>query len=338
MGSCCGKTTKIHRAKYTNNSGKILNETYYMDTKPIGEGAFAKVYKGYLLSNISQKVAIKKVDKTRLGRDDLKAIGDEITVLQRLSHPNILKYIDSIEDRKHMCIVTEFIEGTTLAELMSTFGKFTEFETANIAFQIASAIAHWHQKNISHRDIKPDNIIINDDMKATLIDFGLSKIRTNICFTSMIGSPWYMSPEVFEGKYGSKCDVWSLGVLIYKMISGTFPFNGSSLKEIKNDIFSRTLEFNDKIWKQITPIWIDLLKRMLVVDPNKRISASGVLKHKWFKKSGEDSIQFDTIHSTKNIFESSIKISRIENKREQYHDLVEGDTVNIFINIIERNI
>lgn len=113
-----------------------------MENKPIGEGAFAKVYKGHLLENTSQFVAIKKVDKSRLGREDLKAIGDEIAVLQRLNHPNILKYLDSIEDRKFMCIVTEFIEGNTLADLMATFGKFTEFETANIAYQMVSAIAH----------------------------------------------------------------------------------------------------------------------------------------------------------------------------------------------------
>lgn len=273
MGSCCGKGTKIHKAKYTNNSGKIINETYFMENKPIGEGAFAKVYKGHLLANTSHKVAIKKVDKTKLGREDLKAIGDEIAVLQRLNHPNILKYIDSVEDRKFMCIITEFIEGNTLADIMATFGKFTEFETANIAYQMISAICHCHQKNVSHRDVKPDNIIVNDEMKATLIDFGLSKIRTDKCFTSMIGSPWYMSPEVFEGKYGNKCDVWSLGVLMYKMISGSFPFNGSSLKEIKNDIASRPLEFSDKVWLKISPALIDLLKRMLVVDPNKRISA-----------------------------------------------------------------
>lgn len=138
-----------------------------------------------------------------------------------------------------------------------------------------------------------------------------------------------MSPEVFEGNYSNKCDVWSLGVLIYKMISGNFPFNGSSLKQIKNDIASRPLEFTDQIWSKTSPVLIDLLKRMLVVDPNKRISAGNVLKHKFFKKSIDDSVQFDTIHSTKNCLELSSKLIKRENKRSRYNELVDQDTKNI---------
>lgn len=303
MGMWHGTSSKVYRIKFTGNAGKSIKEIYHMDQFPIGQGAFAKVFKGHQLSDPNFKVAIKCIDKTYLKPDDLKVIDQEVLVLRELNHPNIVKYYDSIEDRFYLWIITEFWPGSTLGGYIKSSKRIGEKRAASIVYQILKAVQYCHSKDISHRDMKPDNIMIDENMNVKLIDFGLSKLTSSSKLKSVLGSPQYMSPEVSTGVYSNKCDIWPIGVMLYEMISGEVPFHGRWVTDIKAKIESKSLSFVNKIWSKISPEWIDLIQSMLKVNPDKRISAKKALKHKWFKKIPNDSAIYDTISSTKNIIE-----------------------------------
>jgi calcium-dependent protein kinase len=249
MGGCGSKTTN-QDVSITKHAGKQIKKQYHISHEVIGKGAFAQVFKGNSISNPDLIVAIKSINKANMGQDDLDAIGDEIKALQALDHPNIVKYFDVYEDNKYMFIVTEFCEGSTLMDLLTIKKHFSETETKHIIMQITSAINHCHMIKVSHRDIKPTNIMIDDDMNVTLIDYGLSKLTSTNRFKSIIGSPMYMAPEVFKGSYSNKCDIWSLGVLTYHLITGNPPFDGGSIDEVKKKANSGKIKFSSPVWRR----------------------------------------------------------------------------------------
>lgn len=180
-----------------------------------------------------------------------------------------------------MFIITELIEGKTLGHQLKERKNYSEEDAVIILNQLASAVRHCHSKNITHRDIKPDNIMIDDELNATLIDFGLSKLKSKNGFKSIIGSPLYMSPEVYDGKYNNKCDIWALGVLIYHMISGTLPFKGDNLEQVQHNARRSKLKFEGKVWRKISSECKELIKNMIVVDPKMRFTAEQVTEHAW---------------------------------------------------------
>ena len=188
---------------------------------------------------------------------------------------------------------------------MKSSKRVGEKRAINIVHQILKAVEYCHSKDISHRDMKPENIMIDENNNIKLIDFGLSKFTINAKLKSVLGSPQYMSPEVSTGIYSNKWDIWPIGVMLYEMISGELPYHGRWVKDIKFWIESKSLSFVNKIWSKISPECIDLIKWMLKVNPDNRISAKKALKHKWFKKLTLDEPINDTICSTKNIIELS---------------------------------
>lgn len=228
------KTNQVFVCEESIDAKKILQTRYRISHGIIGKGAFAKVYKGTSLSNPKLKVAIKAFKKNNLFEADIKAIEAEVKVLSTLDHPNIVRYYESIADSKHLYIVTEYIEGETLAKrLTKTQKPFSEEDAAFILHQLASAIYHCHSNNIVHRDIKPDNIMIDKDLNITLIDFGLSKVFSKKkLLRSKAGSPLYMAPEISQEKYSNKVDTWSFGILMYILLSARLPFSGRTPEEV----------------------------------------------------------------------------------------------------------
>ena len=210
---------KIHKGK---NAASIIHQIYTLDPEPIGKGAFACVYKAYRTLNPELKVAIKMIDKQFINNVIMKTIKLENKVLTTLDHPNIVKYYDHHEDESFIFIVTNFIEGRTLGSVV--FENKGEHELCDILYQLTSAIAHWHSNNVAHRDIKPDNVIIDDKGKVTLIDFGLSKWSQSYDrMNSLVGTPAFMAPEVLTQDYSLAWDIWSLGVLFYNLLAGFIP-------------------------------------------------------------------------------------------------------------------
>ena len=171
-------------------------------------------------------MAVKVLDKSKLS-DSLDMLIDEVAILNALDHPNIVKYYETYNDKKYLYLVMEYVTGMPLFDKISQAegNSFTEAVAARYMKDLFKAISHCHAQNIVHRDIKPDNIMITENNNVRLIDFGLSKApRTNEKLTTRAGTPYYMAPEVLAGSYCLKADLWSLGVVLYTMVSGYLPF------------------------------------------------------------------------------------------------------------------
>lgn len=188
----------------------------------------------------------------------------------------------------------ELCDGEELFEHLTSIGKFSEADAAKIIKQILSAIKHLHDKNIAHRDLKPENIIFMKSNEKTeinikLIDFGLSKllgINGKIMMTKL-GTPYYVSPEVLEGNYDKRCDLWAVGVIAFILLSGSPPFNGRNEIEVFNKIRCCDYEFPEKQWNYISEDAKDFIAKLLHPDPNKRMTAEHGLKHLWLINASE---------------------------------------------------
>jgi len=149
--------------------------------------------------------------------------------------------------------------------------------------KLFGALNHMHSQGIIHRDIKPENIMVSTNDELKLIDFGLSKRQQgNKKLKTIAGTPYYMAPEVLDGHYDSKCDCWSLGVLLYVFMSGYLPFQGNNRNDVFYKIKKAGYHFNHAEFKSCSKSVIDLIEKLLIVDPNKRLSAGQALKHEWF--------------------------------------------------------
>ena len=276
--------------------------TNYIKIKELGAGSFAKVY---LVQNKKTKEvnACKELTKNKI--NNLERLKEEINIMSNCDHPNIIKLLEVYENTISIELIMEQCQGgcvfDNLVKKIEAEGKaYTEKEAAVIFKQIMSAINYCHEQGICHRDLKLENVLFLTKEKNSpikLIDFGLSKhikrkkinpIGKNKNYKAMnmrskVGSPHYISPEVLEGKYTQKCDIWSAGVMLYVMLSGYFPFDGDTNKEIYAAIKSKKFDFNDKQWNNISNEAKDLIKHMLC-DENKRYNVENILNHPWLKK------------------------------------------------------
>ena len=150
------------------------------------------------------------------------------------------------------------------------------------------AINHCHAQGVIHRDIKPENIMITSSGSVRLIDFGLSKAAQQKRLTTVAGTPYYMAPEVLDSDYGQKADIWSLGVLLYTLVSGYLPFQGSSSAEVFRKIKDAEYHFNHAEFKAVSAECKDIISKLLVVNTKKRLTGHQALKHPWFTQLGLD--------------------------------------------------
>ena len=202
------------------NALKDLQRLYEIDKTPYAKGAFGEVYKAKSSSDKDTLFAIKRIDIEGLTQKKTNKILSEADILNTLDHPNIVKYYEIYEDSKSLYIIMEQCQGITIYDKLASGGKIYEDEAAKISQQMLRAVYHCHTNSVTHRDIKLENIIINEFGSAKLIDFGLSKDATaKELLKSMAGTPYYMAPEILSGKtYNEKVDIWSLGVVIYIML------------------------------------------------------------------------------------------------------------------------
>lgn len=166
-------------------------------------------------------------------------------------------------------------------------------------------MAYFHDINVVHRDIKPENVLIDKELNNTLkiIDFGTSiQIKENEFLTNTHGTSYYIAPEVLNKRYNKKCDVWSVGVIMYILLSGKPPFDGANDTEITDNVKIGTFHMKDKIWKDISQDAKSLIKSMLTFDPSQRVTAREALKHKWFENAPDVAINIDLMkESLKNL-------------------------------------
>ena len=200
----------------------------------------------------------------------------EVDILKNLNNPNIVKLYEVYEDNTRIYLVTEFFEGVELFDEITTPGRFNEASAAHVMKQLLSAVQYCHKKNVCHRDIKPENIMINPKNKDQIkvIDFGTSQPYGQEHMHLVFGTPYYIAPEVLQGDYDKQCDMWSIGVILFMMMSGCPPFSGANDQIIIQNVRKGEYSFNPLYWSDKSDAVKDLITKLLEKDPKKRCTAS----------------------------------------------------------------
>ena len=262
----------------------------YKKKKFLGEGSFATVY--LVQNRITDSIRAMKVIKksANASEEDEKDITNEINILKIMDHPNVLKIFEFYSNKESYSIITEFCSGGDLFQEITENGPFSEKYTAYVMFQIFSAINYCHNMNIIHRDLKPENILILDRNKSNfprikICDFGTSKmVEKGSVQRKLVGSSYYIAPEVINKNYNEKCDIWSCGVILYILLSGRPPFGGEDDQEIMENVKIGKYDIDCTPFNKASKSVIDLIQKLLIMDKNKRITAQEALNHPWFKE------------------------------------------------------
>ncbi|KAK7127208.1 hypothetical protein R3I94_018404 [Phoxinus phoxinus] len=258
----------------------------YRLLKTIGKGNFAKVKLArHVLTG--REVAVKIIDKTQLNPTSLQKLFREVRIMKVLNHPNIVKLFEVIETEKTLYLIMEYASGGEVFDYLVAHGRMKEKEARAKFRQIVSAVQYCHQKRIVHRDLKAENLLLDADMNIKIADFGFSNEFTiGSKLDTFCGSPPYAAPELFQGKKydGPEVDVWSLGVILYTLVSGSLPFDGQNLKELRE----RVLRGKYRIPFYMSTDCENLLKKLLVLNPGKRGSLEQIMKDRWMNVGHEE--------------------------------------------------
>uniref|UniRef100_A0A673MXR5 MAP/microtubule affinity-regulating kinase 3 n=1 Tax=Sinocyclocheilus rhinocerous TaxID=307959 RepID=A0A673MXR5_9TELE len=257
----------------------------YRLLKTIGKGNFAKV-KLARHTLTGKEVAIKIIDKTQLNPTSLQKLFREVRIMKTLHHPNIVQLFEVIETEKTLYLVMEYASGGEVFDYLVSHGRMKEIEARAKFRQIVSAVHYCHQKNIVHRDLKAENLLLDADANIKIADFGFSNEFTlGNKLDTFCGSPPYAAPELFQGKKydGPEVDIWSLGVILYTLVSGSLPFDGQNLKELRE----RVLRGKYRVPFYMSTDCEGILRRFLVLNPSKRCTLEQVMKDKWMNAGYE---------------------------------------------------
>ncbi|KAK3097997.1 hypothetical protein FSP39_015178 [Pinctada imbricata] len=271
--------------KALHHSG-IVRVGYYEIERTIGKGNFAVVK---LATHIATKtkVAIKIIDKTQLDDDNLTKIFREIKIMKLLKHPHIIRLYQVMETERMLYLVTEYASGGEIFDHLVAHGRMNEKEARKKFKQIVAAVSYCHSRHIVHRDLKAENLLLDANLNIKIADFGFSNFfSSNNMLKTWCGSPPYAAPELFEGKeYAAPgVDIWSLGVVLYVLVCGALPFDGSTLMSLRG----RVLGGKFRVPFYMSTECENLIKQMLTVDPAKRITIDQILNHRWMKQGEED--------------------------------------------------
>ena len=280
------ETFKIDKKILIGKAKGDIREKYKIGRK-LGEGSFGEVYLS-TDKKTKKKVAVKVLPKTKSHNENRNSeILNEIEILKTLEHQNIVKIYEFYEGKSNFYIITEFCNEGNLKRkiLQNTF--LSEIELASIMFQLFSAISYCNTKNIMHRDLKLENIMLNDKTLYNLpfikiIDFGTAKIYENEYENLIIGTLFYMAPEVLNKQYNEKCDMWSLGVVMYYLFTKKFPFQGQTKPKLINAIENCNYNLNLGPLKNASNELKDLIQQLFKKNVNERISVNEALNHPWF--------------------------------------------------------
>lgn len=279
--------TGKENAKEESFDGKI--ESYTLG-KEIGHGSYAVVKRGEHHGNQDKEYAIKMYDKKKsFTARKKRGVMHEIQILKSLENVNIVKFYESIEDSNYLYLVFEYVKGGSLFDYLNSKPgkKVNEKEARRIFSQIVKAIQYCHHKNVVHRDLKLDNILLDENKNMKIIDFGFAVVVNTVCKLNLFcGTSLYMAPEIINRQdyWGPPVDIWSLGVILYTMLSGRFPFRGSNDMELYKSISRGTY---------INPVGTslsaqELIAKLLCSNPAKRPTCDEILKDPFMEISNED--------------------------------------------------
>ena len=304
-----------------NNKNKNLLSEYNI-IKIIGRGNFSIVKLGeHKLTK--EKVAIKIMKKSQIiNQDDLIRIDREIQMLKSLNHENVIKIYNIFEDLKRFYIIMEYCENGELFNRIVEKNRLTEDESAIFYYQLINGLEYIHKNNIIHRDLKPENLLLSKDDILKIIDFGLSNYsRYDILLDTPCGSPCYASPEMVNGQRynGFLTDIWSTGIILYAMICGYLPFEDNNDGKLFEKIFYCKIHYP----KHIGELPLDLLKKIIVSDPCKRITLEQIKQHPFYLKG-------------KSLFNQKNEMKKNNNKKISVKNITPNINYKILKNILKK--
>ncbi|CAK8571275.1 unnamed protein product [Lathyrus sativus] len=267
-----------------------LKEFYNLGQK-LGQGQFGTTFL-CVEKATGKEYACKSILKRKLlTEEDVEDVRREIQIMHHLAgSQSIVSIKEASEDAVAVHVVMELCSGGELFDRIVERGHYTERKAAKLARTIVGVIQSCHSLGVMHRDLKPENFLFvnqQEDSPLKAIDFGLSAFfKPGEIFNDVVGSPYYVAPEVLRKRYGPEADVWSAGVILYILLCGVPPFWGESEQEIFEAILHSDLDFTSDPWPGISESAKDLVKKMLVRDPSKRLSAFDVLRHPWIQVDG----------------------------------------------------
>ncbi|KAI3777562.1 hypothetical protein L1987_47362 [Smallanthus sonchifolius] len=264
-----------------------ISDSYILG-RELGRGEFGVTY---LCTDreTKQLFACKSISKKKLRTAiDVEDVRREAAIMSMLpDHPNVVKLRDTFEDHEAVHLVMELCEGGELFDRIVARGHYSERAAAGIAKTVAEVVKMCHENGVIHRDLKPENFLFankkeNSALKA--IDFGLSVFfKPGERFSEIVGSPYYMAPEVLKRDYGPEVDIWSAGVILYILLCGVPPFWAETEQGVALAILRGVIDFKRKPWPQISENAKSLVRQMLEPDPKKRLTAQQVLEHPWIQ-------------------------------------------------------
>ena len=264
--------------------------------KQLGKGGYGKVYE--VMNKKTKEIrACKHLSK--LSIKNLEKFEREIEILRKADHPNIIKLYEIFESKRSFYLIMEECKGGEvfdhIIEHIQNKEMYSEKNAAIILRQMMSAVEYCHNNGIAHRDLKPENLLYlnqgsEDNNSIKVIDFGLSQvISPNKKLKTKVGTAYYVSPEILQGSYSEKCDIWSAGVILYILLSGDPPFNGPSDIAIYKKIAQMDFDFPEAKWANISDEAKDLIKHMIAPE-NERYNARQVMEHKWMNIVNQDNL------------------------------------------------
>ncbi|XP_036949238.1 death-associated protein kinase 2 isoform X1 [Acanthopagrus latus] len=261
--------------------GEDLGRGHFGQVRQVCERATGTVWAAKFLK-------IRKTACSRLGLDR-SSVEREVEILQALQHPNIVILKDVFESRAEMVLILELVSGGELFDFIAEKENLLESEAIEFMKQILEGLGFMHSKNIAHFDLKPENIMLSDKVSPhnniKLIDFGLAhRFHQGEEYKSTSGTPQYIAPEVISSEpLSTAADMWSIGVITYILLSGLSPFQGNTDEETLRNVIAMNYEFDSRYFSMTSSMAKDFIEKLLVKDPNDRMTAEECLLHPWIK-------------------------------------------------------
>lgn len=292
---CTSEDSDVSDTSAAPITGRIrdIEDKYYVDPTVLGTGHNGSV-RACINRVTGQRYAVKSICKngkaTKAG-----SLVREIMLLKEMKHHSIIQLVDIYEDTDHIHLITDLCSGGELFDRIIERSSsdngvpcFTEKEAARVLHQILVAVSYMHEKGIAHRDIKPENILFESkdaDSPIKVIDFGLARkhMYGEPPMSTLLGTPYYIAPEVLRKRYTKSCDLWSVGVIAYILLCGYPPFNGGDNNETHRSVLQGRYCFPSKDWNGTSQESRDFIRQLLRMDPNKRMTVDQALNHPWIR-------------------------------------------------------
>ena len=278
--------------------------------------------------------AVKCLDLGLVGtKEGLAQLREEIFIMCQLDHPNIVRLEEVYESHSEIYLVQELCLGGELFDRLDEQPdyRYTEAECARLVKQMLSAVRYLHSKGIIHRDLKLENFLFSsraEDSELKMIDFGLSKhFVFGEILTAPVGTPYTVAPEVIEGKYDERCDIWAIGVITYLLLSGDPPFGGCGgpepMTKVRDNILTCNYKFEPQdIWGHVSEKGKDFIRHMLVVDPKKRPTARAAQKDSWLKEWASRSSSHDDKILNPNVVKALVSFKEFNHVRKMLSEVL----------------